>query len=83
MSDARGLQALHRLVQRESRSLMQYILGVFPRAQKVAAERQQPRLIAGDECLECSGVAASGERDESLVGLQPKERRTAVQADAP
>jgi hypothetical protein len=30
MSDTRGLQALHNLVDRESRSLMQYMLGAFP-----------------------------------------------------
>lgn len=30
MSDVRGLQSLHRLAERESRSLMQYILGAIP-----------------------------------------------------
>ena len=30
MNDARGLEALHRIAERESRSLTQYMLGVYP-----------------------------------------------------
>jgi hypothetical protein len=38
----------------------------------VTAEGQQPRLIALDERLECSVVAAPDQRDEPLVTLNPK-----------
>jgi hypothetical protein len=36
----------------------------------VAAERQQPLLVAGDQRLEGVVVPAPDQRDQSLVGLQ-------------
>jgi hypothetical protein len=46
----------------------------------VAAERQQPRLIAGHQRLEGVVVPAPDQRDEPLVRLQAQERRTTVEA---
>jgi hypothetical protein len=46
----------------------------------VAAERQQPRLVAGDQRLEGVMVPAPDERDEPLVGLQAQQRRATVKA---
>ena len=46
----------------------------------MAAERQQPRLVAGDQRLEGVVVAAPDERDQALVRLQAQQRRAPVQA---
>ena len=60
--------------------LLQHVLGVLARGQHVAAERQQARLVAGDERLEGGLVAAPDERDEPLVRLQSEQRRASVKA---
>jgi hypothetical protein len=46
----------------------------------VAAEREQPRLVAGDQRLEGRLVAAPHERDEPLVRLQSEQGRTTMEA---
>ena len=46
----------------------------------MAAEGEQARLVARDERLVGGLVAASGQRDEALVGLQPQERRGPTEA---
>jgi hypothetical protein len=45
----------------------------------VAAEGQQPRLVALYEGLEGPVVAAPDQRHETLVGLQAQERRAACE----
>ena len=60
--------------------LLQDVLGVLARAEHVAHEGQQARLVAGAERLEGSMLAASGQRDEPLVRLQAKQRRWSPQA---
>jgi hypothetical protein len=42
----------------------------------VPAEREQPRLVALHQRLKGAVVAAAGESDQPLVGLQPEERGT-------
>ena len=63
--------------------LLQHVLGVLARAEQVAAEGEQARLVARDERLEGGVVAAAHERDQPLVGLQAQQRRAAVEADTP
>jgi hypothetical protein len=41
----------------------------------VAAEGEQPRLVALHERLERAVVASPRERDQPLVALKPEERR--------
>ena len=60
--------------------LLEHVLGVLARAEHVPAEGEQARLVAGDERLEGGLVAAPGQRDEPLVGLQPQQRRGAAEA---
>ena len=78
----RPLVGEHRVVGRRQH-LLQDVLGVLPGAEHVAAERQQARLVAGDEHLERRRVASADERDQPLVGLQAEQRRAGVQADSP
>jgi hypothetical protein len=75
----RALVGDHR-VERRREELLQHVLGVLARAEHVAAERQQPGLVAGDECLVGGLVAAPRQRDEPLVGLDPEQGRRAAQA---
>ena len=56
--------------------LLQHVLGVLARAEHVAAEGQQARLVARAERLEGGVLAAAGERDQALVGLQAQQRQT-------
>ena len=60
--------------------LLQHVLRVLLRGQHVAAEGQQPRLIAGDQRLERVVVAAPHERDQAVVRLQAQQRRAPVHA---
>ncbi len=60
--------------------LLQHVLGVLARAEHVPAERQQARLVARAERLEGGVLAAAGERDQALVGLQAQQGRRAAQA---
>ena len=60
--------------------LLQHILGVLARAQHVPHERQQAGLIARAQRLERGVLAATRQRDEPLIGLQPEQGRGAPQA---
>ena len=62
--------------------LLEDILRVLARAQEVAAESQQPWLVARDEHFERGGAAAAGQGDQALVGLQSEQGRTPVQSDS-
>jgi hypothetical protein len=46
----------------------------------VPAEREQARLVARDQRLERVMVSPPDQRDEPLVRLQAKQRRTAVES---
>ena len=73
----RALVGEHR-VERGGEDLLEHVLGVLARAEHVPAEREQARLVAGHERLVGGLVAASGQRDEALVGLDPQQRRRAA-----
>ena len=75
----RAVVGQHR-VEGGGEDLLQHVLGVLPRGQHVAAERQQARLVAGDQRLEGVMVPAPDQRDEPLVRLQAQQRRTSVEA---
>ncbi len=60
--------------------LLEDVLGVLTRAEHVAAEGQQARLVARAERLEGGRLALAGERYEALVGLQAQQSRRAAQA---
>ena len=66
-------------VERGREDLLQHVLRVLLGGQHVAAEREQPRLVAAHERLEGVLVAASDERDQALVGLQPQQRRASME----
>ena len=55
--------------------LLQHVLGVLRGAEHVAAEGEQPRVVAVHERLEGAMVPASDQRDELLVTLKPQQRR--------
>ena len=74
-----ALVGQHR-VERGGEDLLQHVLGVLARGQHVAAERQQPRLVARHQRLEGVVVPAPDQRDEPLVGLQAQQRRATVEA---
>jgi hypothetical protein len=56
--------------------LLQHVLGVLLRAEHVAAEGEQARLIALDQGLERPVMPAPDERDQPLIGLKPEQGRT-------
>ena len=60
--------------------LLQDVLGVLAGGEHVPAEGQQARLVARAEHLEGGVLAAAGERDQALVGLQAQQRRRPAQA---
>ena len=62
--------------------LLQDVLGVLARAEHVAAEGQQARLVARAQRLEGGVMAPAGEGDQPLVGLQAQQRGRAAQARA-
>ena len=64
----------HRVVGGDE-DLLEHVLGVLGRAQHLAAEAQQARLVALDERLEGVLVAAPGQGDEGGVVLELEERR--------
>ena len=78
----RPLVGEHR-VERGGEDLLQHVLGVLLGAEHVAAEREQPRLVAADERLEGAVVAAPDERDEPLVRLETEQRRAPVEPGQP
>jgi hypothetical protein len=49
----------------------------------VTTEREQSRLVATKEDLERAVVAASHERDQLLVALQPQQRGSGDERRAP
>jgi hypothetical protein len=65
-------------VERRREDLLEHVLGVLLRGEHVAAEREQPRLVAGHERLEGVRAPAPHERDQALVGLQAQQRRAPV-----
>ena len=67
-------------VERRREHLLEDVLGVLLGAEHVAAERVKPRLIAAHERLEGALVAASGQRDQTLVGLKPQQGRASMEA---
>jgi hypothetical protein len=75
----RPLVGQHR-VEGGGEDLLEDVLGVLAGGQHVAAERQQPRLVARDEGLEGSLVPAAHERHEALVRLQAQQGRAAMEA---
>ena len=56
-------------------NLLQNVLGVLARAEHVPHKGQQTRLVASAEHLEGGVLAATRERDQSLVRLQAQQRR--------
>ncbi len=67
-------------VEGRGEDLLQHVLGVLARAQHVPAEGQQPRLVAPHQRLVGGLVAAPGQGDEPLIGLDPKQGRRAAKA---
>ena len=57
------------------------IFRVLPRSEQMTAERQQAGLVARKEHLERCRVAATDERDQALVGLQPEQGRAPVKSE--
>ena len=47
--------------------LLQHVLGVLLGAEQMAAEGEQPRVVAGDQDLEGRAVAPPDERDQPLI----------------
>ena len=70
----------HQRVEGGGEDLLQHVLGVLARAEHVAAEGQQARLVARDQRLVGGLVAAPGQRDEALVALEAQQRRRAAKA---
>ena len=66
-------------VEGRGEDLLQDVLGVLARAEHVAAEGEQARLVARAERLEGGVLAAPRERDQALVGLQAQQRRRPAQ----
>ncbi len=62
--------------------LLQDVLGVLGGAEHLAAEAEQPALVAVDDRLEGAGVAAAGHRDQPFVALQLEQRGTAGEKSA-
>ena len=60
--------------------LLEDVLGVLARGEHVAAEGEQPDLVAGDDRLEGGVLAAAHERDQTLVGGEPEQGRRPAQA---
>jgi hypothetical protein len=55
---------------------LEHVLGVLLGSEHVAAEGEQPRLVALYERLEGAVVPTPDQSDELFVALQPQERRT-------
>jgi hypothetical protein len=68
-------------VERRGHDLLHDVLGILARAQQVAAERHQPRLVARDQNFERGRVPPAQQGDQSLVGLEPEQRGSPVQTD--
>jgi hypothetical protein len=55
--------------------LLEHVLGVLGRAQHVAAEREEARVVAIEEDLEGVLVAGADHRDEARVSLKFEQGR--------
>ena len=66
----RPLVGDHRRVRRHE-DLLQHVLGVLRRMEQVAAEGQQPGLVAVEQDLEGPIVPLANQSDEPFVALQP------------
>ena len=73
--DDRSVVGEHRAVRRDE-GLLQYVLGVLGRADHVATEGEQARLVAAEESFERARVAAAHEPHQLLVALQAQQRRS-------
>ena len=62
--------------------LLHDVLGVLTRAEQVAAEGQQPGLVAAEQNLKGALVPLADVGDQPLVGLQAQQRRPAVQPES-
>ena len=62
--------------------LLENVLSVLARAEEVAAEREQSRLVARDQDLEGGGVAPPDDGDQALIGLQPQQGGPRLQSDS-
>ena len=60
--------------------LLEDVLGVLAGGEHVPAEGQQAGLVARAEHLEGGVLAAAGERDQALVGLEAQQCRRAAEA---
>ena len=65
----------HRVVGGDE-DLLEHVLGVLGRAQHLAAEAEEARLVALHESVEGVLVALAGQRDEVLVGLEAEKGRS-------
>ena len=70
-------------VEGRGEDLLEHVLRVLARAEHVAAESEQPRLVALHERLERAVMAASYKRHELLVSLEPEQGRTARERRKP
>ena len=70
----RALVGDHRVVGGDE-DLLEHVLGVLGRAQHLAAEAEEARLVALDQSVEGVLVALPGQRDELLIVLEAKEGR--------
>ncbi len=65
--------------ERRGEHLLQDVLGVLGRAEHVATEREQARLIALDKRFEGAVVTAPDQGDQPLVALKTEQRRSSSQ----
>jgi len=75
----RPLVSEHR-VEGGCEDLLQHVLRVLLGGEHVAAERQQPALVARHQRLEGVMIAPAHERDQPLVALQAQQRRLGMGA---
>jgi hypothetical protein len=68
--------------ERGREDLLQDVLGVLARGEHVAAEREEPRLVARDERLVGGLAAAPGQGDQAVVALQAQKRSGAPECGA-
>ena len=71
----------HRLVGVDE-DFLENVLGILCRTDHLAAETQQPRLIAVDDDVEGAGVSAPDQSDQLLVTLELEQGRFAGQKAA-
>jgi hypothetical protein len=77
----RAVVGEHR-VERGGEDLLEHVLGVLGGPEHVAAECEQPRLVALEEGVESAVVTSPDERDQLLVALKPEKGRPAGECRA-